>query len=336
LVLDYVLIGIALLFAIGGYFSWTATAILVALGYVGYFVLARKAWNGVTIARRLLGVGTEPAAAAPSPNFAASGVPETHEAAKFEPPGVDSGPGLGNSSDRRGLPRVPWSVGAPLIAVAPLLLLVIPAVFLGDSSEAEEGISTAGAVIAQLLLSAYLFGTAFGVAKAKGDGNPLSLLGFRRTSLMQFGAPAAAAGFYIAFTIGWAIVVSLLELSAEQEDVTQSFGSDTGAGGLILAGVLIVLVAPLVEEGFFRGFVFGGFRSRFAFWPAALLSGFIFGAIHFTGPDSIGIVPQLAAFGVALAWVYEKTRSLWHCVFLHVLNNAVAFTVLATEGRLHL
>ena len=104
----------------------------------------------------------------------------------------------------------------------------------------------------------------------------------------------------------------------------------TGTFGTIAAGVLIVIAAPFAEEIFFRGFIFGGLRRRFSFLAAAVLSGLIFGLFHFTGLSSIGVVPQLALLGFALAWLYEKTGSIYPPIAVHALNNALAFAILAS------
>jgi membrane protease YdiL (CAAX protease family) len=65
-------------------------------------------------------------------------------------------------------------------------------------------------------------------------------------------------------------------------------------------------------------------------WAAAALSGAVFGLLHYTDPDSIGVVPQLAVLGVLLAWLYERTGSLWPPILLHVVNNAIAFVVVTS------
>ena len=43
-----------------------------------------------------------------------------------------------------------------------------------------------------------------------------------------------------------------------------------------------------------------------------------------------GVVPQLAVFGVLLAWLYERTGSLWPPVMLHTLNNAIALVIVTS------
>jgi uncharacterized protein len=98
----------------------------------------------------------------------------------------------------------------------------------------------------------------------------------------------------------------------------------------VAAGLLIVVVAPVSEEIFFRGFLFGGLRRGTSFAVAALVSAGIWGLFHYTGPGTWGVVIQLTVFGLALAWVYERTGSLWPPIALHVLNNALAFAVLTS------
>jgi membrane protease YdiL (CAAX protease family) len=126
---------------------------------------------------------------------------------------------------------------------------------------------------------------------------------------------------------GWAAtliaLVALASLAhAGEEDLYSNPVLDLLAGeGQGLRWRLLVeacLWAPLFEELGFRAALFGGLRSRFSFWPAALLSSVAFGAAH-----AYELVGTLAICGVGfvLAWVYERTRSLWACVLVHALFN---------------
>ena len=94
--------------------------------------------------------------------------------------------------------------------------------------------------------------------------------------------------------------------------------------------LLIVGLAALSEEMFFRGFVFSGLRSRMSVWPAAVISGLVFGLVH--APTGITTVIPLAVFGVALAWLYDRTGSLWPSVTAHAINNGLALAILSTDN----
>jgi membrane protease YdiL (CAAX protease family) len=92
---------------------------------------------------------------------------------------------------------------------------------------------------------------------------------------------------------------------------------------LPLAGLATVLVAPLAEETFFRGFMFGGLR-RFGFFWAALVSGLLFSAVHL---NPGGLIP-LAMVGMLFAWSYARTGSLWTPIYAHLTFNLVSFVAL--------
>ena len=94
--------------------------------------------------------------------------------------------------------------------------------------------------------------------------------------------------------------------------------------------ILVIGVAPLTEELFFRGFMFAGLRRRMPFIVAAGISAGIWGLFHYTGAGTWGVVIQLAAFGVILSWLYQRTGSLWPAVAVHALNNALAFAILTS------
>jgi membrane protease YdiL (CAAX protease family) len=42
------------------------------------------------------------------------------------------------------------------------------------------------------------------------------------------------------------------------------------------------------------------------------------------------VVGQLAFFGAALAWLYQRTGSLWPPIIVHAVNNSLAFTIQLT------
>ena len=145
--------------------------------------------------------------------------------------------------------------------------------------------------------------------------------------------------------VGWAAlgVVTFYILSAAysplvpsdvEQEVTEDLGADEGTLGLIAAGVMVMVVAPVAEEFFFRGFFYRALRSRLSVAAAAIADGILFGVIHFNfeGSDALLLLPPLALLGVIFCLVYEKTGSLFPVIGMHAFNNAVAYAAAADGG----
>ena len=228
-----------------------------------------------------------------------------------------SGPG--------GDPPRAWGPGRVAGGIGALLLTTLFEVAVVSAFDPE--LDSLGAKLAlQALLAVTLVGIAFAVAggRAGGVAAPQEL-GLRRPLRPALGLAAAAYLGYIVFALVYSSIVH-----PQQEDITRDLGFGDSALGTLAAGVLIVIAAPIAEEIFFRGFIFGGLRGRLKFPAAAVISALIFGFFHYTGPGSIGVVPQLALLGFALVWLYEKTGSIYPAIGVHAANNALAFAILAS------
>lgn len=97
--------------------------------------------------------------------------------------------------------------------------------------------------------------------------------------------------------------------------------------------VVSVLLAPVVEEVLFRGVAFGTIRksSRIA---AYAVSALLFAVYHLwsymlASPswDLLLYMLQYIPSGLVLAWCYEKSKSIWGPIFLHMMINAVSISV---------
>lgn len=104
---------------------------------------------------------------------------------------------------------------------------------------------------------------------------------------------------------------------------------DLFAGELSWARFLVTLVgagiiAPISEELFFRGFFYTALRGHTSMWLAVLISSIVFAAGHY---DAAGVVASSLIMGLALALVYEYTRSLWVAIAVHAFNNSLAVVI---------
>lgn len=92
---------------------------------------------------------------------------------------------------------------------------------------------------------------------------------------------------------------------------------------LALYGVTTLVAAPLGEELFYRGLVFGGL-AQWGFVPAALVSSTLFALSHV---DAATIVPFIGV-GMTMSWLYWRSGSLWDSIAFHVLFNLLTFILL--------
>ncbi|MGL4399052.1 MAG: lysostaphin resistance A-like protein, partial [Luteolibacter sp.] len=84
-----------------------------------------------------------------------------------------------------------------------------------------------------------------------------------------------------------------------------------------------VIAAPLCEEIVFRGYFYPVAKKFAGPWAAALCSALVFGAAH---GNLMALIP-LTVFGILLAFLYEKTGSIWAPIAVHFcFNGATVLT----------
>ena len=236
-------------------------------------------------------------------------------------------PGLPEPIDREGEGRWrPWIAWVGLIAgFAGALFggLIVTIIVAAAGGDVEDGMPP-GALLAATVLQdisfvvvAILFARLTGPTAARH-------FGLRRTRFWH--AVGWTLLVYVGFVLFAGIWNVLVDLDAEQQ-VLDDLGVRQSDLALIAAAVVVCVLAPVVEEFFFRGFVFRALRNWRGFWPAAIINGLIFGGIHWEGPSSAGVIVPLMVLGFGLCALYELTGSLYPSIALHAINNAVAFGV---------
>lgn len=209
------------------------------------------------------------------------------------------------------------------IAATFLLVAIVGGLFAAGGADVDN--SPAFTIVGTLVQGIVFIGVATLFASMSRSPRPADF-GLRRTRFWRAAGWAALA--MVCFYLLAAAYTALVDPHGKQ-DVAKSLGADDGTLTLILAGLVVIVFAPIAEEVFFRGFFFGALRSRFRFLPAALIVGLLFGAVHFTGGDTLLLLPILAVLGFSFCLVYEKTGSLYPAIAMHAFNNMVAFSVQA-------
>jgi uncharacterized protein len=122
------------------------------------------------------------------------------------------------------------------------------------------------------------------------------------------------------------ILTPLLEPGREQ-GVTPDTWQPEHAAAYIANGIVIVMVAPIVEELTFRGLGYS-LLARYGRWVAVIGTGLAFALAH----GLVDAFPLLAAFGFGLAYLRSRVDSVYPGMIVHGLFNAVALTV-AVSGK---
>ena len=136
--------------------------------------------------------------------------------------------------------------------------------------------------------------------------------------------PGAVVLGFIVLMLGGAITHVLAGHRPVHQDVAV-MAAKVSLDMRVLLALLVVCVAPFVEELVFRGVLLSGLASRMRLGWAMLVSAIVFGCVHL--PDfkfAWYPVPALVLLGVVLAWLRVRTRSLWPSITLHAANNFFA------------
>ncbi|WP_242121190.1 CPBP family intramembrane glutamic endopeptidase [Sphingomonas lacusdianchii] len=174
---------------------------------------------------------------------------------------------------------------AVTIVTAALLLMVIVAFDLRKPERAEAVLLRApqrdGKTVKTMVI---------GLAIAQ---IPLGILALQGATVWQSGAASN-------LEVGRALVASL-----------------SGPAGLALLGATVI-VAPMVEELLYRGYLVGAVIDRLPGFVAVILSAFLFVTLHF---EPANLVASLC-LGLGAAFCAVRTRSLVPGLVVHVVSNA--------------
>lgn len=162
-----------------------------------------------------------------------------------------------------------------------------------------------------------------GIASLLSPRDLVRALGLHRPHLAGLWLPLLGVFASYLFTFAWVAFIEQLGVSWLEPVSTVPFEITRDPLTLSIGAAVALVGAPVTEELFFRGLVFGGL-TRWGFWPAAAISGTLFSLVHF---DPGSIVPFFA-IALILAWLYHRSRTLWHPILFHLVFNAVSFAFL--------
>ena len=224
--------------------------------------------------------------------------------------------------------RVPWRgrdvLFAVLIAAAPIAILSVLGTISSGSSAATSQKPTAAfalaAIVSTVLVDGWLVFWAwfFSLRKYRLSLTSYGFRGFEEASSWAVAAAVIVGGVLATTVLGTVSDYAYRKIigPVPKENVVTIFPHTSA--GVVLFIVLAVLVAPLLEETFFRGFVFQGLARSWGPLAGALTSALIFAAWH----QQLSVLIPICGLGILLAAVFYWTKSIYSNIAFHAVFNA--------------
>jgi membrane protease YdiL (CAAX protease family) len=155
-------------------------------------------------------------------------------------------------------------------------------------------------------------------------GQGLAAVGFRRSpgnvlpTLLLLGVTwIPLATIHVAWNVG---LSQVFRYEPEAQDVVNSYQAmvasrDTWSILCFMVGAGTVV--PIVEEGLFRGFLYGALRVRTGRVFGAIVTSVVFAILH----GSLSAFVPLVVLGCLLVYLYERTGSLYPSILFHAAFN---------------
>jgi membrane protease YdiL (CAAX protease family) len=178
-------------------------------------------------------------------------------------------------------------------------------------------------VVGNLVQFAIIAAIVYGIAGLSGE---------RRRVLALRRPTSWPTAFRIGLGVGVGISVLTIALGPvlhpnREQGVTPDTWQPRHLAAYIANGIVIAVVAPIVEELTFRGLGYS-LLARYGRWTAIIGTGVAFGFAH----GLVNAFPFLAAFGIGLAYLRSRVDSVYPGMIVHGLFNAIALTV-AVSGK---
>ena len=156
----------------------------------------------------------------------------------------------------------------------------------------------------------------------------------RRLSWRALGFRTAGVGAHLGLPL--VVLLGSISLSGLVVLLARALGLDAllppdtpallrGAMPLQYAAVIgvVVFLAPLAEEVFFRGFVLQGLLPTLGPWGAVTASAALFSVAH----GAVGLLIPAFILGLLLGWLFLRAGSIWACFTAHAFQNALALSL---------
>jgi len=164
----------------------------------------------------------------------------------------------------------------------------------------------------------------------KSRPRTLGFRGFNAANVFS-GVGVGVAGLFVAGIISY-ILTSIIENTTHHQIEAPkqiSLQSHPQTLAIVIIGVSVVLLAPLAEEAFFRGFVFQGLRKWLRPGWAIVISAAVFGIAHLIPL----IMLPIFGLGILLASIVHARKSIVPSIAAHMTFNGIQFAILVAARK---
>lgn len=150
------------------------------------------------------------------------------------------------------------------------------------------------------------------------------MFGFKKVSVSKT-IKLVLTGYFLYLGINFIITVIVLYTNIKipgfeiSQRILPLFGKDILS--LSLAGILILIVDPVLEEILFRGFILKNLVNKTGVVLGSILAALIFAGLH-SQSESFG---KIFILGLILNALVIKEKSIYPAIALHIFNNLIIF-----------
>lgn len=127
----------------------------------------------------------------------------------------------------------------------------------------------------------------------------------------------AVAPILLTTLIVISVVMNFMHYAPKEQAVVRLFMKEEDGGFLLYTVIFASLIGPIIEELFFRGFMYNALKKYIGIFWAAVGTASIFAMLH---TYAVGFIPILL-LGLLLAYLYEKTGTLVAPMTVHMIHN---------------
>ena len=109
-----------------------------------------------------------------------------------------------------------------------------------------------------------------------------------------------------------------------EQEIVRNIRISNNSTELLSVFIMIVIIAPIIEEIIFRGLVYRVFKGLLGPFFGAVISSILFSFVHL----NLLSFPYLFIFGIILCLYYEKEKTIITPILMHSILNGIMFSLI--------